>query len=141
MSRISELRQTHTYATLDVSASAYDEIAASLREAGYDHVFMEDGAIDMHGIALVKDRNAGDSQMSWSISPEIKGKTVDEAKGALESQSSIPAPIRDYMESGIDALAMVHGDDVLVTVTGHGHLCTGKDYDVTSATVDVRKAE
>lgn len=48
------LTSTHTFATLEVSNAAYDEIAAKLKEAGYDHVFMEDGAIDMHGIGLVK---------------------------------------------------------------------------------------
>jgi len=45
---------THTYALLKVSFSTYDEIAAYLRAAGYDHAF-HDGAIDMHGIALIKE--------------------------------------------------------------------------------------
>lgn len=44
---------THTYATLEVSAEAYDEIKRKLEDAGYQHAFI-DGAIDMHGIALVK---------------------------------------------------------------------------------------
>lgn len=45
------LRTTHTFAVLEVSAAAYDEIASKLREAGYDHVFIDEH-IDMHGIAL-----------------------------------------------------------------------------------------
>ena len=60
------MRATHTYAVLDVSAAAYDEIAAKLREAGYEHAFLperteieglqsERGAlIDMHGIAIAR---------------------------------------------------------------------------------------
>jgi hypothetical protein len=44
---------THSYALLEVSQEAYDEIAKKLREAGYDHAFMDDGEVDMHGIALV----------------------------------------------------------------------------------------
>jgi hypothetical protein len=44
---------THTYALLPVSKATYDEIAATLRAAEYDHVFGDDGEIDMHGIALV----------------------------------------------------------------------------------------
>lgn len=48
------LRVTHTYALLEVSAAAHDEIAAKLREAGYDHVFGDKGEIDMHGIALTR---------------------------------------------------------------------------------------
>lgn len=47
------LRQTHTYVELEISKAAYDEIAGKLKAAGYDHVFMEDGAIDMHGLALI----------------------------------------------------------------------------------------
>lgn len=48
------LSATHTYAELEVSAAAYDEIAAKMREAAYDHVFNEDGTIDMHGIRLTR---------------------------------------------------------------------------------------
>lgn len=48
------LRQTHTYALLEISEAAYEEIAGKLREAGYGHAFGEDGEIDMHGIAVIK---------------------------------------------------------------------------------------
>lgn len=54
---------THTYAILEVSRTAYDEIAAKLREAGYNHAFEAVRevnragrpatiVIDMHGIAI-----------------------------------------------------------------------------------------
>lgn len=46
------LRQTHTYAKLELSPAAYEEIATKLQEAGYDHAFMSDGTIDMHGIGV-----------------------------------------------------------------------------------------
>lgn len=46
------MRQTYTYATLELSQAAYDEIAAKLKEADYGHAFMEDGTIDMHGIGV-----------------------------------------------------------------------------------------
>lgn len=49
---------THTYVELEVSAVAYDEIAAKLREAGYHHSFDGDLAIDMHGIALTRTPNS-----------------------------------------------------------------------------------
>lgn len=58
---IPRTRQTHTFATLEVSAAAYDEIAAKLREAEYDHAFMSGGAIDMHGIGLIRE-NTENSQ-------------------------------------------------------------------------------
>jgi hypothetical protein len=44
---------SHTFATLEVSASTYDEVERLLREAGYGHAFI-DGAIDMHGIGLIR---------------------------------------------------------------------------------------
>lgn len=49
------LRTTHTLATLPLSAPAYAEIAAALREAGYDHAFGEEGVIDMQGIGVVRE--------------------------------------------------------------------------------------
>jgi hypothetical protein len=46
---------THTFAALEVSAAAFDEIATSLRAARYDHAFIGD-IIDMTNIGL--DRRA-----------------------------------------------------------------------------------
>lgn len=46
---------TYTYAVLEVSRTAYDEILAKLAAAGYQHAFHDDGGsevVDMHGIAL-----------------------------------------------------------------------------------------
>lgn len=44
---------TYTYALMEVSQQTYDEIAKKMHEAEYDHVFGDEGEIDMHGIALV----------------------------------------------------------------------------------------
>jgi hypothetical protein len=49
------LKQTRTCVTLEVSEITYAEIAGKLRIAGYDRAFNPDGAIDMHGLALVKE--------------------------------------------------------------------------------------
>ena len=50
------IRQTHTYAVLEVSRAAYAEIKAKLEAAGYHDQFHKDHkdgiVIDMHGIAL-----------------------------------------------------------------------------------------
>jgi hypothetical protein len=46
---------THTYAVLEISREAFDEIAAKLQAAGYQHAFHKDDGetvVDMHGIAL-----------------------------------------------------------------------------------------
>ena len=48
---------THTYAILDISHTAFEEIATKLRAAGYHHAFDRD-VIDMHGIAVRIDENA-----------------------------------------------------------------------------------
>ncbi len=52
------IRSTHTYATLEVSAEAYDEIYKLLELADYQHAF-HDGLIDMHGIALGRAKPLG----------------------------------------------------------------------------------
>lgn len=49
------IRSTYTYVTMELSAAAYDEIAQKMREADYGHAFNEDGEIDMHGIAVIKE--------------------------------------------------------------------------------------
>lgn len=43
---------TYTYAELEISRAAWDEIAQKLRAAGYDHAFVDENTIDMHGIGL-----------------------------------------------------------------------------------------
>lgn len=48
-----QLRQTHTFATLEISARAFAEIKKKLKDAKYDHSFVDDTTIDMHGIGLV----------------------------------------------------------------------------------------
>ncbi len=48
-------KSTHTYAVLEVSSKAYQEVRALLAAAGYEHAFIESKkaeVIDMHGIAL-----------------------------------------------------------------------------------------
>lgn len=54
------MRQTHTYAILEVSKEAFDEIFKMLDDAGYQQAFHQnDGetVIDMHGIALKVEEN------------------------------------------------------------------------------------
>lgn len=46
------MRSTHTYSNLAISPAAYAEIRSKLEAAGYDHVFMKNGDIDMSGIGL-----------------------------------------------------------------------------------------
>lgn len=48
---------TYTYAKLEVSMRAYDEIVGLLRTAGYDHAFY-DGVIDTPNTSL-------EQQMVW----------------------------------------------------------------------------
>lgn len=46
---------SRTYAILKVSSEAYTEIKQKLKDAGYDHAFV-DGNIDMRGIALQEEK-------------------------------------------------------------------------------------
>lgn len=60
---------THTYAELQVSHSAYQEIYRLLKQAGYEHAFDPDtGAIDMHGIGLV---SAAEAQAVPVMGPAV----------------------------------------------------------------------
>ena len=44
---------THTIAELEISELAYNEIARRLKAVEiYDHIFLDDGVIDMSGIGL-----------------------------------------------------------------------------------------
>jgi hypothetical protein len=57
------IRSTHTYAILEVSATAYAEIRKGLSDAGHaDQFFKDDGAevIDMHGITLKSRTNVSE---------------------------------------------------------------------------------
>lgn len=50
------VRRTHTFALLELSGPAFEEVKGKLTAAGYSHAFTEvDGkpVIDMHGIAVV----------------------------------------------------------------------------------------
>lgn len=49
------IMQTHTYALLEVSDRCYDEVEARLKNVEYGHAISDEGEIDMHGIALVKE--------------------------------------------------------------------------------------
>ena len=55
--RITRTR-TRTYALLEISKEAFDEITGKMKEAGYDHAFEDHGnVIDMHGIAVTMERD------------------------------------------------------------------------------------
>lgn len=54
---------THTFAELEVSEGAYDEIAQKLKDAGYEHAFIGE-TIDMHGIGLTKGQPIPKGQIS-----------------------------------------------------------------------------
>lgn len=77
-------RSTHTYVELELSQSAYDEIAKKLRDAGYDHAFGRDGEIDMHGLAVTKES-----------APTSAGVTVDPS-GSLHGSASDIATFRQF---------------------------------------------
>jgi hypothetical protein len=72
---------TYTFAELEISAAAYDEIAARLRAADYGHVFVKDGLMDMHGIAL-------------SRAPDTRPKpTIAELESILMSEDDRPVMV------------------------------------------------
>lgn len=65
------LRQTHTFAELEVSPGLYDEIRHKLEQAGYQHAIREDGTIDMQGIGLTRAAEADDPEIAWGETPMV----------------------------------------------------------------------
>lgn len=71
---------THTFAELQISCAAFDEIKAKFEAAGYDHALlqMDDGiTIDMHGVGLTRakppdlSRSAGIEPRSSRLAREL----------------------------------------------------------------------
>lgn len=58
------MKSTHTSAILEVSKATYEEIAAKLKAAGYDHAFLQGRYgpehVDMNGIMLRREQPAFD---------------------------------------------------------------------------------
>ena len=103
---------THTYAILEVSAAAYEEIAARLRAIAWDHAFQDRVAvrdksagldvvtytlIDMQGIALAKEEAPRDvldpnrcAVCGWSLA-------TSREEGCVRGNCSLrPRPERLY---------------------------------------------
>ena len=106
-------RQTHTYAVLNVSQGAYDEIRQKLQTAAYDHAFHENGIIDMHGIALQTDNPVvGKASVLKTVSPNVNtvvrlcvwcGKTYDEHANEMDSSGFVPRMPCAGLKSGFFA--------------------------------------
>lgn len=71
--------------------------------------------------------------MSWSHTSSNRNKA--EAAQHLAADPYLPEGIKAYIASGVQA----YKEDVPVQINAHGHLHNGQDYDVTSATISVRR--
>jgi hypothetical protein len=69
----------HTLAMMELSASAWEEIARKMHDAGYDHVFSGDGMIDMNGIAVVKTKPEPSQSVIRDPYEIIANEWVDDA--------------------------------------------------------------
>lgn len=80
-------RTTHTYALLELSPAAHEEIARKLREAGYGHAFHDDGCgrvmIDMSGVAVVPERapEPSPSPCCWACGGRLLATTEQTTAG------------------------------------------------------------
>lgn len=89
---------THAFAVLEVSRDAYNQIASKLREARYDHAFVDE-YIDMRGIALVCD----DPGLKNNPLVDV-GRKLEAAYAALDAISGLSAD-QAIIEMAQDALA------------------------------------
>jgi hypothetical protein len=63
---------THTYVALEVGDDTYKEIKYKLEQAGYHHAFMDDGAIDMHGIGLIIEQPRTTLDLTQKLNEQVK---------------------------------------------------------------------
>lgn len=100
------MRTTHTCAILEISPAAYAEIESKLREAGYDHAFVED-FIDMSQIGLKPSAALIPTpDLFWrAADPEESGSSVTEAMSCSpffsidEIASSYSGPTKFYFKA------------------------------------------
>jgi hypothetical protein len=77
--------------------------------------------------------------MSWTLTGTAN-VPAPEARELIAGNTQLPQPIKDYIITGIDGLVKYHDDENLpVTISGYGHVCDGQNYDVTSATIEVKR--
>lgn len=82
-----QLRTTYTFATLEISKAAYDEIRNKLTEAGYQHTFHEDGVIDMHGIGIAQEPV---KKKKWTTSLEARGHILTGKELRFAAENNLP---------------------------------------------------
>lgn len=119
---------THTYALLEVSPEAFEEVSHKLEAAGYDHAFHRGGVdgdlIDMHGIALSTRPRAGklpetDAEAWQFIRDEIgfgitavadeDGKLRDRCIDLLDQHAKDLAALREVLNEDLSGF-LVGGD-------------------------------
>lgn len=102
------MTHTHTFATLPVTESTYEEIKGKLTTACYEHAFQETDkgtVIDMHGIALLKCREVG-----ITSSLEIRAARLLGSARALARRAQKLLRILEYREA--EALTVLPNDSV-----------------------------
>ena len=138
------IRQTHTYAVLEVSPAAYREIRGALEAAGYAHAFHQGGdgeVIDMHGIALgVGARpEAPAAAGNFDVLKEMSRRNLDIRLSPLENVTQARA-----VKAGTLVTIGCGGD--LVAAIGRGAFCGGlilareEQFDQVKAEIEARGA-
>jgi hypothetical protein len=79
--------------------------------------------------------------MSWSITVP-KASSATAVNDALKADANIPAGIKGYISQGIDGMVAKHGSDVLLDVTGYGHLFKNDGtVEETTASITIRRSK
>lgn len=68
------MRNTYTYAELDLTPSAFSEIKDKLTAAGYGHAFVNSRTIDMHGLAVVLGPPLRGSELA--LAAQVKARRI-----------------------------------------------------------------
>jgi hypothetical protein len=81
------LRSTYTVATMEVPHDVFNLIASKLRDAGYDHAFMDETTVDLSGVALVP----SDQAAPWHLS---KDRNVAVGETHYRAMDSCPKNVK-----------------------------------------------
>lgn len=100
------IKQTHTYAVLEVQPVVYMAVRALLARAGYEHTFIDDGAdgevIDMHGIGLKSTAPLNKAETSIIVGSILAGRTRE---GRVEMSLNA-----EVTQMSLDEARKVHRD-------------------------------
>lgn len=131
------IRQTHTYAILEIPEEAYNFIHSHLENVGYQHTFHKDSqhgeVIDMHGIAVAKlatippphtkEPEHYDPALADGQYKGTEARTLHCSCGAACTEQEYAEHLKLGHDGGVGSL-VIEGEVILGEVWEHHYVCS-----------------